>query len=309
LFPYSENSKELLLSGFRTGDRVLITGAGGWFGLTLAAMLKDSFVSHKLITKNPRDLFFGYQSSTAEEWSWEEIQKYQPTVVVDCAFLLRDYLVDYSLDSYVAENQKLTSKLFQVSMLDSVERIIYISSGAAVCPNDAVRYPIDENPYGFLKRTTELGILQLSNEHKKNVLVVRPYSVTGRLVTRPERYAFSNLILQAHRGKIELHSRHLVRRKYISVDDLLAVSIASSQNGSGYLNSGGELVELGELAVRISDVLGVTVDIPKREINEDLDDNYFSTDDSWNESCKLLNFSPSSLDEQIIDVSHFLNGN
>lgn len=297
----------LFKSGLEETERVLITGAGGWFGLTLAAMLKQSSNNFKLITKNPRLLRFGEQTAIGEAWDWDEIVKFQPTLVVDCAFVLRDYLNNYSLDTYIAENQKLTSRLLQLVALPSVERVIYLSSGAAISPSDAINHPLEDNPYGYLKRSTELAALRLGEEINKKVYVVRPYSVTGSLVTRPERYAFSNLILQANNGEINIEANHKVRRKFVGIDDLLAVSVASSKKSSGYLDSGGELVELSELANRISTVLNLNPKIVDRKIVENQDDNYFSQDNSWNKTCTTLNFEPATLDEQILRTSLYFS--
>lgn len=309
MLPVSGESLEFLNQNLGPEDRVLVTGAGGWFGTTLAAMLKMTRAQTMFITQRPRSISWGVSEVSAIVWDWEKIVDFSPTMIVDCAFILRDYLGDMPLEVYIAENQKLTSKLMKLVSLDSVTSVIYVSSGAAVHPSDSLNVGIEINPYGHIKRTTELALLKIGEELSKKTLIARPYSLSGRLVTRPDRYAFSNLILQARLGNIQIKAEHEVWRRYISVEDFFGVSIATAKTTSGYLNSGGKLVEFSELAQLIVSTLGLSIPI-ERPVRTSLNsDSYYSTDASWTDACSFLGYTPADLETQIKDVDRYLTSN
>ena len=307
--PVRQESVTFLQSILGPNDRVLVTGAGGWFGLTIAAMLEDTQAITCYVTQRPREISWNQGSANAVAWDWELISNFSPTIIIDCAFILRDFLSDMQLERYISENQKLTSQMLRLASLESVNSVIYVSSGASVHPNDSLEVGIEQNPYGNIKRMAELALLSLGEELQKNTLVVRPFSLSGTLVTRPDRYAFSDLITQARANEMRIAASHEVWRKYVSVEDFFAVSIALAKNKSGYLNSGGELLEFSELANRINSALGLKVPI-LRDLHGNLfADRYFSIDSSWQEACDYLGFIPANLDNQIIAVDRYLSSN
>ena len=305
-YPVSQESVNFLQGILGPNDRVLVTGAGGWFGVTIAAMLEETKAKSCYVTQRPREISWSRGSVTAIAWDWEQISIFSPTIIIDCAFILRDYLGDMPLERYISENQKLTSQMLSLTSLESVSSVIYVSSGAAIHPKDSLEMGIEQNPYGNIKRMAELALLSLGKELEKNTLVVRPFSLSGTLVTRPDRYAFSDLITQARSNEMRIASRHEVWRKYVSVEDFFAVSLAIAKHKSGYLNSGGELLEFSELANRINSALGLKVPV-LRDLQDNLEaDRYFSVDSSWQEACDFLGFIPANIDNQIIAVDRYL---
>jgi hypothetical protein len=171
--------------------------------------------------------------------------------------------------------------------------VVNISSGAALGTS--------ENPYGALKLEEERRALELVNNHR-SVVVARAWSVSGPLVVRPDRYLFSSLIVQALSGVVSVHSEKEVWRRYIGVDDLLAVAIAdAASNRSGVLDSGGPLVEAGKLAHRIADLADATVS--SRTLDSSLPpDFYASNNEDWIASTRFHSYVPADLDEQILRV-------
>lgn len=300
-------AQTLFRSAFAPSDRLLVTGAGGWFGMTIAALAADG-PSTMLVTQRPRTLNVHGRPVDAVAWDWDRIREFAPTVVIDCAFILRDHIHSMPLDRYVHENSVLTSRLLQLGHLEGVSRIISVSSGAAVHPVDAASVELAANPYGYLKRQAELAVRQLGEESGVTVVVARPWSVTGGFVTRPERYAFSNLVLQARTGTIEISAQHAVWRRFVGVDDFFAVSLASSQLGSGVIESGGELIEFSPLAQRVLATLGLSGTVRRADPapNAPVDD-YYSSDESWAKACRELEYEPASLDQQILAVDSALS--
>ena len=122
---------------------MLVTGAGGWFGSTVAALLHGHEAQAMYLTQRPRTVHHGNGSVDAVAWDWASVREFAPTVVVDCAFVLRDYVDQTTIEQYVHVNTVLTQRLLQVSQLPGVRTVVSVSSGAAVHPVDASRHDVD----------------------------------------------------------------------------------------------------------------------------------------------------------------------
>jgi nucleoside-diphosphate-sugar epimerase len=232
---------------------VLVLGAGGWFGSTFLDLLAQSAGETALLalTGRPRRLTAGRQTWDLGGWDWETIERFAPTLVVNCAFLTRERVEQIGYERYVAENTELTSRFLRTLSLPSIRAAVTVSSGAAVESLPDIP-DIELNPYGHLKRKEEILPRDAAAEHGVALALCRAWSVSGLLVQRPRDYAFSDLILQATEGRIRIRAPHEVWRRYAGVDDLLAVCASLAVDGwTGEVDSGGELVEIGELTERV----------------------------------------------------------
>lgn len=306
--PVRAEARSLFLSALHDSDRVLVTGAGGWFGSTVAALLHGSGHPAAFTTQRPRVVSHGWGVVEAIGWNWNAVQDFAPTVVFDCAFVLRDYVNSMPIEQYVHANTVVTARLLQLAHLPSVRAVISVSSGAAVHPQDAGVRGVEADPYGYLKRQAELALLAVGETVAARVVVARSWSLSGALVTRPERYAFSNLVMQARSGVIRVEAAHEVWRRYVGVDDFFAVALAKAAGSSGVLDSGGELIEFGGLAQRICDALSVTVEIRRPAPSGQVADEYYSRSDAWDAACSDVGLAPASLDDQVVDVDAYLRG-
>jgi nucleoside-diphosphate-sugar epimerase len=305
--PVREESRSLVRASLHKDDRLLITGAGGWFGLTLAALFDGIEQDTMYVTRRPRTLNFLGGEVDAVHWDWESVQNFAPTIVIECAFILRDYVGDMPFAEYVTSNALLTSQMLQVAGLPSVSHLLYVSSGASVHPVDATTTGLASNPYGHIKRTTELTLEAFARANGKATTILRPWSLSGTLVTRPDRYAFSDLIMQVQKGNVEIRAGHDVLRKYVGVDDFFAVGLSAAKRGLGVLNSGGELVEFEQLARTASIVLQRPISLNRGVAVGAPDDDYYSRDSSWDDACLAAKFVPASLAAQISAVAEGLN--
>ena len=137
-------------------------------------------------------------------------------------------------------------------------------------------------------------------------MVARPYSLSGTLVSRPRRYAFSDLVLQAREGAVHVKAGHEVWRRYVGVDDFFAVCLGVGALRSGTVSSAGELVEFGTLADRVNDVLGTGATVTRAERTGAAADDYYTRDSTWDAACGSLAYNPADLDEQIRTVDAYL---
>lgn len=302
-------ARRVVAESLRADDRVLLTGAGGWFGLTLVALLAGSGVPAMHVTRTARTLTAGDVRVDSVGWDDATVADFAPTVVIDCAFVLRDYVPDMTLERYVSDNTELTGRLLRTVLLPSVRTVVSVSSGAAVHRGEGVGRTLEDDPYGYLKRQTELAVARLGQEHDRTVVIARPWSLSGGLVTRPDRYAFSNLIGQALAGgPVTVAAPHAVQRRYVGVDDFFAVCLAAAARGGEHtVDSGGEIVEFGELAHRIAGRLG-GVEVVRPQPDDSPADDYYTRSTTWEAACDAVAYVPASLDEQIDAVAEALRG-
>lgn len=306
--PVRGAARTLVAGSLDADDRVLVTGAGGWFGSTAAALLHGSGVATHFVTQRSRSVSAGDSSYLAHEWDAGAIADFSPTIVIDCAFVLREYATDIGIERYVYENTRLTQRLLALAQMPSVRRVVSVSSGAAVHPTDGTLADVDAHPYEYLKRQAELALVSTIDPARTTVVIARPWSLSGSLIQRPHRYAFADLILQARAGAVEVRADHEVWRRYVGVDDFFAVCLSASTRGPAIIDSGGELVELGPLAHRIARVLGLTPSIDRADTTGGAADEYYSDDTRWRQACLDAGYQPADLDEQIRTVDAYLTG-
>jgi nucleoside-diphosphate-sugar epimerase len=289
-----------MLDSFAPGGRVLVTGANGWFGRSALSVLREYDVEIYATSNRTTNLTLEGSEFAVRVWDENSINTFRPTAVIDCAFLTKDHLSDYAEEDYFATNRLLISRAKWLANLPSVKQFVGFSSGA--------RLTDPTGPYGKLKAEYELEIEASARRNPELAAVIaRAWSVSGRLVTKPSVFAFSDFILQAETGVIRVNSEGLVNRRYVSIDDLLLVSSALAREpGFQILDSGGELVELGQLAQMVIETLN-----PKAELQRQLrpgypENNYYSDNSNWLTACEKLGYLPSSIYIQIQDVAEML---
>ena len=276
---------------------MLLVGATGWFGSTMLALLEGHAAALLPVASRARDVVVGATTRAIRGWDDAEISAFAPTTVLNFAFLTRDKESTLGAARYATALAELNSRLIRTAELPSVRAMLTVSSGAAIHVPEGRDLPV--GAYGEAKRAEEqlaLGIVRPG----RSVLVARAWSVSGALVQRPHDYAFSDLVLQARTGTMEVRSQGEVWRRYCGVDDYLAVCSADLMSGrSGLIDSGGPEVELRDLARLIADRFpGIRPDVrvapaagPARW--------YLSDNSTWQAACGRTGFIPATLEEQI----------
>jgi len=280
-------------------DRVLITGASGWLGRTALDLLAPLDLPTLALASRARIIRVGNREIGCRVWDDREVAAFAPTVVLDCAFLTRDRVADMPLDEYVAANRILTERLVYATQLPSVRLALTVSSGAAIYPHDALDGPIEDNPYGYLKREAEHRLAEAAAECGAIPVVVRAWSISGAHVQKPQSYALGSMIRDADAGAIQIMSRHLVFRRYVLAEELLALGIAEGGVGPATIDSGGELVEMAELAARIAAVVRPDAVISREDVDPRDPDRYHSDGQDWEWRCQRWDLASVSLDRQI----------
>lgn len=277
--------------GLEPTDRIAVLGARGWFGSTFCALVPGHVPLFRTASS---------PDETHVSWSRSAIEEFAPTVVVNSAFLTRERVAVEGLERFTAINTSLIEQFEMTASLPSVRAVITVSSGAAVTEPDS--------PYGSLKVSEEQVANSLATDSRTSV-VLRAYSVSGPFVRRPRDYAFSDFIAQAAAGSVAIQAGHPVFRRYVSVSDALKVATGSVLAGwSGVIETGGQLVEMAELADRIIARVNPAASISRAEADGRPAQTYASDDASWQQACDRLAFVPMDLDQQIDATARVLVG-
>jgi hypothetical protein len=105
-------------------------------------------------------------------------------------------------------------------------------------------------------------------------------------------------------GVIEIKAKHLVYRRYCALEDVLAISMPPTAPGSNPIfNTGGDLVELGELARMVVDLVNPNAEV-RRQVDLELPpDNYHSDNKDWESLVGLRLMREDAIREQIARVA------
>lgn len=293
-------SLSLFRQELKYGDKVLICGASGWFGRTAIAMTKAAGLEYMATGSRTRVIEIDGDTVRVESHNISSISAFEPTVVIDAAFLTRDKISVIGAVKYIEINQVLMKISREIASLESVRKYVGFSSGATMNLAGQSSFRISDNPYAALKKSYEEQMMEVSNWSKASVVIPRVYSVTGAYVNKPQLFAFSDLILQAKAGVIEVRAKNKVLRRYSPVEDVIALAVAQSkQQGQIIFDTGGEMLEVGDLANQIR--MEICQDaIIHRELNPHLlADDYHSDNVQWSNILSLSEIEQAPLSEQI----------
>lgn len=295
---------ELFLGNLRSDDRVLVTGASGWFGRTAIAMIRESGLDLLATGSKNQQIEIGGVAQLVHSQRLDNISTFEPTVVIDSAFVTRERLAALGHSAYVETNQKIINQSLAIAALPSVRKYIGFSSGATMHLAGQASFSLDENPYAAQKRVYEGKITEIAGGLQCDVSVARVWAVTGSYCTKPDTFAFTNLIAQAKLGLIKIMANHLVYRRYCAVEDVLAIAMIPKQpEDLSIFDTGGDLIELGELAKIVIEHVNPNAEI-RREVDTGLpSDNYHSDGKEWDDLLGVADLAFDSLSNQIIRVA------
>ena len=299
-----QDAQELWLKNLCSDDRVLVTGASGWFGRTALAMTRDAGLELLATGSKDQRIEIDGKSQAVHTQSLEVISGFRPTVVIDTAFVTRERLPALGHQAYVETNQRIIDESLVIAALPSVRKYIGFSSGATMHLAGHTSYSLEENPYAAQKRIYESKISEIAVGLQSNISVARVWSVTGSYCTKSNSFAFADLIAQAKLGLIDIKAEGLVYRRYCALEDVLAIAMLSTSPGTNPIfNTGGDLIELGELAKIVVDLLNPNAEI-RRQIDPELpSDDYHSDSKEWDKLVQSADLVNDSISDQVTRVA------
>ncbi len=287
--------------------KILVTGATGWLGKSsISYLLKNAFLDKNIIaaasTKKSMSLenfgifqvedFFNFQSS-------ERIDG-----IIHLSFLTRDKLNDVSSSTYVEINKKITNQAVNLVKRLKPNWVVNVSSGAIFdAKTKKIEENLDTNPYGFLKALEERELSRASQEIGANLVIGRLWGASGTLMPLNRAYALSDFIYQALKNeKIIIQSNKQVFRRYVDSEIFMGVLIESALTGeSSVLDSGGPIVEIGNLASIIAESLDVKKIIRPEPLSVEVDD-YYPRSEQFEEAAIKFNLPIGSIQEQVTNT-------
>jgi nucleoside-diphosphate-sugar epimerase len=299
-----QEAQDLFLNNLRSDDRVLVTGAAGWFGRTAIAMTRGAGLELLATGSKDQKIEIDGQSQAVHAQTLEIILAFRPTVIIDSAFVTRERLPVLGHKAYIEANQKIIDESLAIAAMPSVRKYIGFSSGATKHLAGHSSFSIEENPYAAQKRMYESKMSEITANLQSDISVARVWSVTGSHCTKPQTFAFTDLIAQAKLGLIEIKAKHLVFRRYCALEDVLAIAMLPTAPGSNPIfDTGGDLIELGELAKRVVNLVNPNAEI-RRQIDPELpSDDYYSDSEDWDGLLQSADLAKDSISEQVTRVA------
>jgi len=296
-------------------QKILLTGASGWIGKSFLEVYESTFGSEITqanicaTSSNKKEIKLESGTIIKTLLLTDEInlnRKYSG--IVHLAALTRDKVKNYDNSDYIYKNMELLSFTLQ-ALERGIDWLICVSSGA-VFKSNKIEFEnnLNSNPYGFYKRLEEIIFLNLQTRHNFTFICPRLWGGTGKDMKNHQNYAFGGFIKDAiEKNEISIKSGHRVYRKYIDTRELMNLCLKMVQNKETKIfNSGGPLIEIGDLAKMISiELRGVKV--VRNSVIEEKDDHYYPTDSEIDELFHNYNLKYSSIEEQIKNTIRSLN--
>ena len=256
-----------------------------------------------------REIVVSGKGFSVRKWDRARVKRFQPDLVFDFAFLTKDSIQILGEQEFARQNRRMSERLLSLAELGTVRNLLTVSSGAAIM-RTVDSAGCGQDLYGEQKLANEKALRDIALSGTTKVTIARAWSVTGGHVQKPQNYAFSDFILSAvENRKIIIRAPHPVMRRYCSVEDFLAVALAYGHDKQiAEFDSGGPLVEVGELARHIAENLGnPEIEILFSGRLESNPDNYQSGGRGWETITSELGFTPLTLSQQIVNVRDSLN--
>ena len=175
--------------------------------------------------------------------------------LIHLAFLTRDRLADYGVESYIKQNRAITARVADFIHRNPGMPILTTSSGAAaLLDHDEVE--VTSNPYSVLKHEEE-ELWRSSGEEGRLAVVFRVYAAIGRFIKDPKVFALSDFLCRALAGeRIEIRSERPVIRSYVHVGTMMRLFWAMLDqpccHGFRQVDAANQTLSLVELAQTIT---------------------------------------------------------
>jgi UDP-glucuronate decarboxylase len=300
--------------------RILVTGAGGWFGLATLEMLEqalgpefDRRVFPFARSASEVTLRSGRRVVLRELGALEGLPaEGNAPVLAHYAFLTREKVKSVGVPDYIRINRELTRLVTAEALRLGAAGIFSTSSGAVYRKDGSLESDLDENPYGFLKLEEEAAVDRLRQENGVRAAVCRVFNVSGPYLNK--EYAIGSLIEEAlFEPQLQVRARQKVYRSFAHVADIVSVGFAVALGvvaapARPYDTAGDETVEVGELAERIRRRLGCPAKPIVRAplIAAAEDDRYVGDFRTSAGLAAAAGIRPLPLDEQIADTAAYL---
>lgn len=297
--------------------RIAVTGARGWFGRVSLSLLEEALGHEDFIervsvfTSDGNQALLSDDLIEASPFSCLAAQLDEPTLLLHYAFRTKE---QENEPEFVSDNLNIITTVLGAIETGNISGLFMVSSGASRTKDGKSTTDLSSHPYGTLKNLEELAYQAACSQHNIPLVIARTYSVAGPYMTKPHLYALGNLIHQArHNEIISIHACGLVTRSYAGVKDVVSLALAVLHDKSAtsplVFETGGEVVEVEDLAKRVCQVLGRDSYTISREIDPSAPaDEYLANDLRYKELLGQYSIPTTTLDDLIQEVAEFPSG-
>jgi len=291
-------------------QNIVVTGASGWLGrATIRALVKEfgtpildqisAFgASHKIITLQ------GIGQIKIRPLS-------DLTLIHNCdflfhfAFLTRDLLKKSDIQDYQESNDFIRKTVSSFIQLTKPEALIFCSSGAVSQRTKKQDQDYSYFVYAEMKAKEQVDLAKVANSSGTRTIMCTLFSATGLDMVEPSKYAIGSLVKQAlYEKEIVIESNGMVFRRYVDTEDLMQLLVKLAQERHDIvLESGGDLIELSDLATLIDSIVGNQLKVVRTRFdpNSPIDD-YFSRSNFMEEMFHQFSMKTKSLESQVANV-------
>jgi nucleoside-diphosphate-sugar epimerase len=260
--------------------KVLVTGATGWLGKSsINYLLEKNFAIKNIIAaaSSNKTMDLGELTTIPVEDFFNLNPSSEIDGIIHLAFLTRDKVDSLTFEKYVKVNSKITSKAIELIKTVKPKWVVNVSSGAVFdSRTKELEQNLENNPYGFLKLIEERELKITAHAVGANLVIGRLWGASGTFMPVNRAYALSDFIFQAYKeNKIVVKSNKTVLRRYVDSEVFMGVLIESALIGRDLvIDSGGPLVEIGELASAIGEAFKVEEILRPKILSTEIDDYY-----------------------------------
>jgi nucleoside-diphosphate-sugar epimerase len=255
--------------------RVLVTGAAGFIGRRLSAVLLDAGHAVIGVDSRPRGQSHPESPFVVRDLARDDLADLIAQVDVVAHHAGRPGVRESwgpSFDGYVRDNVVATQRLMEACRGTALSRVIVASSSAVY--GDALAYPTAENsatspvsPYGVTKLAAERLAIAYATSFGLPVVCLRYFTVFGP-GQRPDM-AFSRLITAAGSGApFPLYGDGEQVRDFTYVDDIAAANLAVIDSriapGSVFNVAGGATATLNDAIATVERLTGRSIVVDRR---------------------------------------------
>lgn len=292
--------------------KIAVTGSSGWLAqslfFTIESLKLQGFDLEVDFYSRERKKVKLIDGSSLLTKPIEQIKKSHFDLYIPLAFLTREKYLELGKEAYEDENRKLIQQDAYICEAQKDTKVLLISSGVVKHPSDLQIANPSYVSYAKLKQEQE-DVFKTILKHE-NLNVCYLYSCTSSDMTNLN-YGFSSIVMKALKNEeIHISSHKKVLRKYVDLRQLFEAMIRSIVADHQFtISSGGELIEIQDLAQLVVSELDSQSSISRSKQNIGFDDIYCSNDNSMESLFSENNMQLIGIREQISNVSKALTTN
>lgn len=241
---------------------VAIVGASGWVGMALVDQVLAAcpdLPPHRLrlFGSSVRDLKLGDRQVRTEPLDALSSLGNGDWLVLNAAIIGDDRVEGGDPPEVRRRNDALLDQVLALTETGRTRRLVAFSSGAAARPEAGSPA---RRAYAAMKRDHEDVAAEWARRTGRAVLIPRIFNLGGPFINHAEAYALGDFILTLSRqGRIAIGAADPVFRSFVHVSEMarviLDMAVDEAQSAEPFDIGGGEVIELGALALAVVQAL------------------------------------------------------